>query len=69
MDVMTDDHVLEALRKQPRLATYVVKNILRETFRSATTSQVRRALKRLEKAGPVREVPTSYAVMLTWEPV
>ncbi|MDW9478658.1 hypothetical protein GOB57_08065 [Sinorhizobium meliloti] len=64
---MTDEQVLAALKESPRSATYVIKNILREVDRAVTTPQVLRALKRLQKAGKVREVPTNYAVMLTWE--
>ncbi|MCV9963913.1 hypothetical protein OIU34_18715 [Pararhizobium sp. BT-229] len=66
---MTDEQVLAAVKERPRSATYVVKNVLRSIDRSVTTPQVLRALRRLEKLGRVREVPTSYAVMLSWEAV
>lgn len=52
-------------------ATYVVYNILRREhgMRDVKTPRVLRSLKRLEAAGKVKRVPTSYAVMISWAPV
>ncbi len=65
----TDDDILSCLHKVPRGspdATYVVKNRLRARGFQIQTTAVLRALKRLEKAGKVVRVPTSYAIMLSW---
>lgn len=63
-----DDLVLAALKQGGRAATYVVRN--RMAMRSAgnyATRRVLAGLRRLEAAGRVRQAPSSYAVMLTWE--
>ena len=45
-------------------ATYVIRNRLYGRY--ATTARVLASLKRLERAGAVVRVPSSYIVMITW---
>jgi hypothetical protein len=50
------------------IMTYVVRNILamEHGYKGLTTSTVLRRLKRMERAGEVERVRSSYAVMLCW---
>ena len=68
----TDEQILAAMRKYQRShATYVIRNILSGRdfggFDDLTTAHVLYRLRKLEKAGLVREVRSSYAVMKEWE--
>ncbi len=69
MKTLTDDLILQAMRARPQqIMTYVIRNILamEHGFTGLKTSEVLRHLKRMERAGRVRRVPTSYAVMIGW---
>jgi hypothetical protein len=66
---LTDDLIIRAMGARPSgIMTYVIRNILamEHGFRGLKTSAILSRLKRLERAGRVRRVPTSYAVMLCW---
>lgn len=67
----TDEQILAAVGIGCR-PTYVVRNWLASRsfgFKALKTPWVLRQLKRLEKAGKVRRIPSSYAVMICWEVV
>lgn len=64
MPVPTDEEIIAAA--SGRKATYVIRNILSERHKGIPTAWVLRQLKRLEKAGKVMRVPSSYAVQITW---
>lgn len=61
----TDDDVLFAIRPEG-CATYVVRNRLHAAGFKVETPWVLRRLKRLEAAGWVERVPSSYLVMISW---
>lgn len=64
-----DRSVLAALRSWGgACATYVVRNKLDMAgAKGLRTARVLAAFKRMEKKGIVRRVPSSYAVMISWE--
>jgi DNA segregation ATPase FtsK/SpoIIIE-like protein len=65
----SDEQILQAMRARPGgIMTYVVRNILDMElgFRAVKTTAVLSRLKRLERAGRVKRVPSGYAVMLCW---
>lgn len=63
-----DAAILNALRPYGAAgrATYVVRNILRETDIRLTTQQVRARLLRLERDGKVERAPSNYVAMNVW---
>lgn len=64
---ISDDEMLAAISKWgERCMTYVARNVLSKGRPNLETAQVLRQLKRLEKAGKVRRVPSSYATQLCW---
>lgn len=65
---LNDSDVLAAVTGRPRMPTYVYRNILSSGRCHLKTASVLSRLKRMERDGKVRRVPTSYAVMLAWEP-
>jgi hypothetical protein len=65
-----DDAILASVATWgQRTPTYVVRNRLAMDGFSVETPWVLRQLKRLERAGRVERVPSSYAVMLVWRVV
>lgn len=72
---LSDEEILSVVRLSPRSATYVFRNMLASPWhtqerpkRGLKTSSVLTRLKRMERQGIVRRVPTSYATMICWEP-
>lgn len=70
-ETLSQEQVLEAVWEHGRSGkmTYVLRNILAEGRPNLPTPPILRALRRLEKAGKVERVRTSYAVQLCWAPV
>jgi Fe2+ or Zn2+ uptake regulation protein len=63
----TDEQILAAVRRWGnRAMTYVVRNTLSMEGFHVETPWVLRQLKRLEEAGAVERVSSSYAVQLCW---
>jgi hypothetical protein len=65
----TDEHILLAMRARPHgIMTYVIRNILvmEHGYRDLEMSAVLYRLKRLESAGAVCRVQSSYVTMLCW---
>jgi len=67
MSKPTDEEIIQALTGHGRCMTYVVTNILRRKYWPLDTAYILRRLKRLEEAGKVRRVRSSYAVQICWE--
>lgn len=70
-DKPTDAEIVEMLIRAggqtSEVATYVLKNWLRSSFPSVTTSWLRRQLYRMEIDGKVEKVPNRYSVVdLAW---
>jgi hypothetical protein len=63
----TDDDILAVISERggPSM-TYVIRNWLRSKGFRVETPWVLRQMKRLERAGRVQRVPTSYAVQICW---
>ncbi|WP_068089191.1 hypothetical protein [Novosphingobium rosa] len=63
-----DDVLLEILGQRHDAMTYVVRNYLRSSpyLFDVETPWVLRQMKRLERAGKVKRVSTSYAVQICW---
>ena len=63
----SDDDLLNALRRWSNgCMTYVARNILAEGHPNLKTATVLRRLKKLEREGKVRRVPSCYAAQLCW---
>jgi hypothetical protein len=63
----TDDDILAVISERGgRSMTYVIRNRLRSKGFRVETPWVLRQMKRLERAGRVQRVPTSYAVQICW---
>lgn len=67
MSKPTDEEIIQALTAHGRCMTYVVTNILRRKYWPLDTAYILRRLKRLEEAGKVRRVRSSYAVQICWD--
>ena len=67
MSKPTDEEIIQALTAHGRCMTYVVTNILRRKYWPLDTAYILRRLKKLEAAGKVRRVRSSYAVQNCWE--
>lgn len=67
MSKPTDEEIIQALTAHGRCMTYVMTNILRRKYWPLDTAYILRRLKRLEEAGKVRRVRSSYAVQICWE--
>ena len=67
MSKPTDEEIIQALTAHGRCMTYVVTNILRRKYWTLDTAYILRRLKKLEAAGKVRRVRSSYAVQICWE--
>ncbi len=70
----TDEQILTAMRRWRQVnPTYVIRNILAERdfggFDDLNTSHVLYRLKKLERAGTVRQVKSYYRPHLYWEVV
>jgi hypothetical protein len=66
---LLDAAIIAAMQSRPAgIMTYVVRNILsmEHGYGPICTSTVLRRLKRMEQAGEVERVPSSYSVMLCW---
>jgi hypothetical protein len=63
-----DQEVLDYLAGTAYQATYVIRNMLARTGNrpGLATRQVLRKLRRLEREGRVRQVATTYMVMISW---
>lgn len=64
-----DAAIMAAVRRFGGGPTYAIKNGLNTAGYRVDTPWVLRQMKRLEKAGQVKRVPTSYAVMIVWRAV
>ena len=63
----TDDDIIRAMTTHgSRAMTYVIRNVLWTNGFRRETPWILRQLKRMERAGRVRRVPTSYAVQICW---
>ncbi len=67
MSKPTDEEIIQELTAHGRCMTYVVTNILRRKYWPLDTAYILRRLKKLEAAGKVRRVRSSYAVQICWE--
>ena len=63
-----DAAIMAAVRRFGGGPTYAIKNGLNMAGYRVETPWVLRQMKRLEKSGQVKRVPTSYAVMIVWRP-
>jgi len=66
---LNDSIVMRAMLARPSgIMTYVIRNILalEHGFRGLPTAAVLRRLKKLEAAGKVQRVRSSYAIQLCW---
>lgn len=66
MKNITDEEIIEILEGHGRCMTCVVANILRRVYFPIDTAYVLRRLKKLEAAGKVQRVKSSYAVQICW---
>ncbi|WP_024530249.1 helix-turn-helix domain-containing protein [Serratia fonticola] len=66
MDNLTDEKIINVLKDHGRCMTYVVTNWLRDIDKKIDTPLVLRRLKKLEKAGKVQRVKTSYKTQYCW---
>jgi hypothetical protein len=65
-----DETILKSLSDHGgRAMTYVVANRIRSRGFNVRTDWTLRQLKRLEKEGRVKQVPSSYAVQICWRVV
>lgn len=65
--IPTDDEILAAVKMWGnRSMTYVVRNVLWSQGFRKETPWVLRQLKRMEKDGRVKRVPSVYAVQIKW---
>lgn len=62
----SDDAIMASVRRFGGGPTYAIKNGLRMAGYKVETPWVLRQMKRLERAGLVVRIPTSYAVMIVW---
>lgn len=60
------DEILSVLRTRGQMATYVIRNWLSAGYPHLKTANVMYRMRKLEAMGRVRQVPTSYATMITW---
>lgn len=67
MSKPTDEEIIQALTAHGRCMTYFVTNILRRKYWPLDTAYILRRLKKLEAAGKVKRVRSSYAVQICWE--
>lgn len=67
MSKPTDEEIIQALTAHGRCMTYVLTNILRRKYWPLNTAYILRRLKKLEAAGKVMRVRSSYAVQICWE--
>ncbi|HGW5506440.1 TPA: hypothetical protein ACNH1V_000456 [Citrobacter koseri] len=66
MSNITDEEIIEVLEGHGRCMTYFVANILRRVYFPLDTAYVLRRLKKLEAAGKVQRVKSSYVVQICW---
>lgn len=64
---ISDEQILSVLRERKGgVMTYVIRNVLSPGRPHLGTTQIRRALQRMEKAGLVRRVSSVYAAQICW---
>lgn len=63
---LPDAAILDAVRRSPRAATYVFRNMLSVGRPYLKTPSILTRLKRLEREGKVERVSSSYRVMICW---
>lgn len=62
----TGDEILSVLRTRGPMVTAAIAGQLRAGYPHLKTANVMYRLRKLEALGRVRQVPTSYATMITW---
>jgi len=63
---ISDDQIIQVLKSHGRCMTYVVTNWLRDFDKKIDTPAVLRRLKKLEKAGKVQRVKSTYKTQICW---
>ncbi|TBL50564.1 hypothetical protein EYY98_08995 [Obesumbacterium proteus] len=64
---ISDDKIIQVLKSHGRCMTYVVTNWLRDFDKKIETPAVLRRLKKLEKAGKVQRVKSTYKTQICWD--
>ncbi|HEP0161311.1 TPA: hypothetical protein ACNU9R_002508 [Citrobacter freundii] len=67
MSKPTDEQIIQVLADYGNCMTYFVTNVLRRKYWPLDTAYILRRLKKLEAAGKVRRVKSSYVVQICWE--
>lgn len=67
MSKPSDDEIIQVLTEHGDCKTYQVAYWLRLKYRLLDTAYVLRRLKRLERAGKVHRVKSSYMTQICWE--
>ncbi|HBC0359019.1 TPA: hypothetical protein I8X99_004744 [Citrobacter farmeri] len=67
MSKPTDEEIIQVLTERGNCMTYFVTNVLRRQFWPLDTAYVLRRLKKMEAAGKVKRVKSSYKTQLCWE--
>ena len=64
----TDEEILKAVNALRRNGqpTYLIRNVLADSYKGIKTAFVRRRLEALERLGKVKRVPGAYATQITW---
>lgn len=66
MSKPTDEEIIEAVGKWGSAMTYVVRNLLCQKHKGLKTPFILRRLKKLELAGKIERVSSSYKTQLCW---
>lgn len=66
MSKPTDEEIIQVLSNRGNCMTYFVTNVLRHKYRSLSTAYVLRRLKKLESAGKVQRVKSTYITQIRW---
>lgn len=63
----TDDEITAIITGRHMVATYVIRNWLKDKYKGITTAQVLRQLKRMEAAGKVIRDTSFYVQQYSWK--
>ncbi|EOG1019941.1 hypothetical protein ACK2X8_002093 [Klebsiella variicola] len=66
MSKPTDEEIIQVLSDRGNCMTYFVTNVLRHKYWPLSTAYVLRRLKKLESAGKVQRVKSTYITQICW---